>query len=219
MFDRLAPRYDRVNRVISLGLDQRWRRATVAALGLPAGSVVLDLACGTGDLCRALDAAGYHAVGIDLSAGMLRAAHCPSPLVRADTLALPVRDGRVDGVVCGFALRNFVALEPFFAACARALRPGGRLIALDASEPNGAVARMGHALWFRTLVPWIGGRLSGDAAAYRYLPASTAYLPDGAALVDMLARAGFVDVRRTTRTAGAVQILCGTRSSHRGATA
>ena len=211
MFDRLAPRYDRVNRVISLGLDQGWRRATLATLGLAPGSLVLDLGCGTGDLCRALTRGGHRAVGIDLSAGMLEAANCDAPLVRADTLALPARAGSVDGVVCGFALRNFVALDPFFTECARVVRPGGRVVALDASEPTGTVARLGHAVWFRRVVPWIGGRLSGDAAAYRYLPASTAYLPDGTGLVEMIQRAGFTDVRRTTRTAGAVQILSGTR--------
>jgi demethylmenaquinone methyltransferase/2-methoxy-6-polyprenyl-1,4-benzoquinol methylase len=213
MFDRVAPHYDRVNRVISLGLDQRWRRATIEALGLPAGSLVLDLACGTGDLCNALARAGHRPVGVDLSAGMLRAAHCDGPLIRADTLVLPVRDASVDGIVCGFALRNFVALDEFFAECARVLRPGGRMVALDAAEPAGAVTRVGHSLWFRRVVPWIGARLSGDAAAYRYLPASTAYLPDGPGLLAMLRPAGFVDVQRVTRTAGAVQILSGTRGS------
>src|ERR1700694_3044311 len=91
MFDRLAPRYDRVNRVISLGLDQGWRRATLATLGLAPGSLVLDLGCGTGDLCRALTRGGHRAVGIDLSAGMLEAANCDAPLVRAGTLPPPAR--------------------------------------------------------------------------------------------------------------------------------
>jgi demethylmenaquinone methyltransferase/2-methoxy-6-polyprenyl-1,4-benzoquinol methylase len=131
--------------------------------------------------------------------------------VRADTLTLPVRDGAVDGIVCGFALRNFVALDQFFEECARVLRPGGRMVALDASEPTGALTRVGHTVWFRRIVPWIGARLSGDAAAYRYLPASTAYLPDGAGLVAMLQQAGFDGVQRITRTGGAVQILSGTR--------
>ncbi len=211
MFDRLAPRYDRVNRVISLGLDQRWRRETVATLELPPGSLVLDLACGTGDLCRVLASSGHPAIGVDLSAGMLRAATCDAPLVRADTLVLPVRDGSIDGIVCGFALRNFVELEPFFEECARVLRRGGRLVALDAAEPTGAVTRLGHTVWFRHVVPWIGSLLSGDVGAYRYLPASTAYLPDGPGLVAMMQRAGFTDVGRTTRTAGAVQLLSGTR--------
>ena len=211
MFDRLAPRYDRVNRVISLGLDQRWRRDTIAMLALPSGSLVLDVAWGTGDLCRALASDRHRAIGIDLSAGMLRAATCDAPLVRSDTLVLPLRDGSVDGIVCGFALRNFVELEPFFAECARVLRDGGRLVALDAAEPTGAVTRMGHTVWFRHVVPWIGSLLSGDAGAYRYLPASTAYLPDGAGLVAMMTRAGFTDVSRVTRTGGAVQILSGTR--------
>jgi len=211
MFDRLAPRYERVNRVISLGLDRRWRRAAIDALQLPAGSRVLDAACGTGDLCRSLIASGHRAVGVDLSAGMLTAAHTDAPLVRADALVLPVPDGAIDGIVCGFALRNFVGVDPFFAECARVLRPGGRLVALDAAEPANRFAKVGHQLWFHRIVPWIGGRLSGDPAAYRYLPASTAYLPDGDALVASLRRSGFPDARRATRTAGAVQLLSGTR--------
>ncbi|HEY7135978.1 MAG TPA: ubiquinone/menaquinone biosynthesis methyltransferase [Acidimicrobiia bacterium] len=211
MFDRVAPRYERVNRVISLGLDRGWRRAAIDTLQLPAGSRVLDAACGTGDLCRSLLASGHRAVGIDLSAGMLTAAHTDTPLVRADALVLPLADATLDGIVCGFALRNFVGVEPFFTECARVLRPGGRLVALDAAEPTNRFAKVGHELWFHRIVPWIGGLLSGDRAAYRYLPASTAYLPDGDALVASLRRSGFRDARRATRTAGAVQLLSGTR--------
>jgi demethylmenaquinone methyltransferase/2-methoxy-6-polyprenyl-1,4-benzoquinol methylase len=211
MFDRLAPRYERVNRVISLGQDRRWRHDTIDALALPPGARVLDAACGTGDLSRSLLEAGYRTVGVDLSAGMLAAARTDAPLVRADALVLPLSDASVDGIVCGFALRNFVALEPFFAECARVLHPGGRLVALDAAEPSNPVAKIGHTLWFHRIVPWIGGRLSGDRGAYRYLPASTAYLPDRNALVALLRGSGFRDVGRTTRTAGAVQLLSGTR--------
>ena len=213
MFDRVAPTYERVNSVISLGQDRHWRRDVVTALGLPPAATVLDVACGTGDLCRALVGSGHRSVGVDMSAGMLAAARADAAFVRGDALALPVRDGGADGVVCGFALRNFVALQPFFAECARVLRPGGRFVAVDAAVPANRLARIGHDVWFRRMVPWIGGRLSGQADAYRYLPASTAYLPDGPVLATMLRDAGFEDVERVTRMAGAVQLLSGTRRS------
>lgn len=215
MFDRVAPSYERVNAVISLGQDRRWRRDVVTSLGVAPGSSVLDVACGTGDLCRALASSGYRPVGVDVSAGMLAAARADAAFVRGDALALPFRDAGTDGVVCGFALRNFVALAPFFSECARVLRPGGRLVAVDAAVPANRVVRVGHDVWFRRMVPWIGGRLSGEADAYRYLPASTAYLPDGPGLVTMLRDAGFDDVERVTRMAGAVQLLSGTRRSAR----
>jgi demethylmenaquinone methyltransferase/2-methoxy-6-polyprenyl-1,4-benzoquinol methylase len=212
MFDRIAPRYDRVNRVISLGQDRRWRRRTVAALRLAPGATVLDVACGTGDLCDDLFTAGHRPLGLDFSAGMLAAAHTRAPLVRGDALRLPVPDGALDGVVTGFALRNFVDLEAFLRECARVLRPGGRLSALDAAEPEHALLRAGHDLWFRRIVPFVGGRLGHDADAYRYLPRSTAYLPRARELLALLERVGFAEVGRATFTAGAVQLLTGTRA-------
>jgi len=212
MFDRVAPGYDRVNRIISLGLDRRWRRTTVAALALHPGARVLDLACGTGDFSRDLTAAGHQPVGADFSAGMLAAARTATPLVRADAAALPVADGAFDAIVCGFALRNFVDLDTVFRECARVLRPGGRIAALDAAVPNRALLRAGNAVWFRGAVPLLGRLLSRDPDAYRYLPASTAYLPPAAALIDLLGSAGFVDTRHRTMTGGSVQVLTGTRT-------
>ena len=212
MFDRVAARYDRMNRIISLGLDRAWRRRAVRALALPPGSTVLDLACGTGDLCEELAARGHRPVGFDLSAGMLGAAHTGAPLVRADVLELPVPDAAADGVISGFALRNLVDLDRFFAECARVVRPGGRLVALDAGEPHRRVLRAGHRLWFRRIVPLLGARLSSDPDAYRYLPRSTAYLPDPDRLVAALGAAGFTAVERRELTGGAVQVLAGTRA-------
>jgi demethylmenaquinone methyltransferase/2-methoxy-6-polyprenyl-1,4-benzoquinol methylase len=212
MFDRVAPRYDRMNRVISLGLDRGWRRRAVAALAAPAGARVLDLACGTGDLCDEARARGSFAVGVDFSAGMLAAAHTPAPLVRADVAVLPVHDGALDGIVCGFALRNFVDLDVVFAECARVLRAGACFVALDATVPRNPVLRAGHALWFRGAVPLLGRVLAGDAAAYRYLPRSTAYLPDAPELGTRLADAGFERVRTFTLTGGSVLVLTGTRA-------
>ena len=211
MFDRIAPRYDRVNRVMSLGLDQRWRRRTVQTLGLPPGSTVLDLACGTGDLCTAVADAMGQPIGIDLSAGMLAAARTSAPLVRGDALILPVPDAAVDGVVSGFGLRNFVDLRMFFDECARVLRPGGRVAALETAEPASPLLRAGHRVWFGSVVPFIGARLGGDRAAYQYLPRSAAYLPDRAELVALVRAAGFDHVERRTLTGGAVQLITGTR--------
>lgn len=212
MFDRVAPGYDRMNRIISLGMDGRWRRRTVDALALPRGARVLDLACGTGDLCRELEARNDRPLGVDLSAGMLAAAHTTAPLARADAGRLPFRTAALDGVVCGFALRNFVDLGAVLAECARVLRPGGRLAALDAAVPDGRLLRAGNAIWFRGAVPLLGRVVARDAAAYRYLPRSTAYLPPPAELLALLRTAGFAEVDRSTMTGGSVQLLTGTRA-------
>ena len=212
MFDRVAPGYDRMNRIISLGLDTGWRRRTIAALEVPRGARVLDLACGTGDLSADLFAAGHRPVGVDLSAGMLSAARVDVPLVRADAVALPFDDGAFDAVVCGFALRNFVDLGVVLRESARVLRRGGVIGALDAAVPERALLRVGNAVWFRGAVPLLGRILSRDPQAYRYLPASTSYLPGPEALVGEFAAAGFADVDRTTMTGGSVQLLVGTRS-------
>jgi demethylmenaquinone methyltransferase/2-methoxy-6-polyprenyl-1,4-benzoquinol methylase len=211
MFDRIASRYDRLNRVLTFRLDVGWRRKTVRALALPAGSVVLDVACGTGDLCRDLDAARLHAIGIDFSAGMLAAARTSAPLVRGDALQLPLPDRSLDGITCGFALRNFVSLDRFFAECARVLRVGGRFAFIEVAEPEHALLRAGHNLYFRHVVPWVGGLLS-DRAAYSYLPASTAYLPPGSALAAQLRAHGFTAVHRATFGLGAAQQLTGARA-------
>jgi len=212
MFDRVAPSYERLNRYISGGQDRRWRERMVRDLALPSGSRILDLACGTGDLCRDLErVAGHRPIGIDFSAGMLAHAHTDAPLVRGDALCLPVPDGAADGITCGFALRNFTSLPDFFAECARALRPGGRFAFLDPARPRFAPFRVGNDIWFHRIVPRIGAAL-GDAEAYRYLPASTAYLPEPEEMLAMLRRAGFVDLERTTLMLGAVQLITGTRA-------
>jgi demethylmenaquinone methyltransferase/2-methoxy-6-polyprenyl-1,4-benzoquinol methylase len=211
MFDAIAPRYDLVNRIMTFRMDVGWRRRAVRSLALSPGAVVLDLACGTGDLCRDVAAAQYQPIGFDLSAGMLAHARTPAPLGQADVLRLPVRSGSVDGAVCGFALRNFVDLPPFFAELARALRPGGRIALLDVAQPSNRLLRAGHSVYFGQVVPRIGALLS-DAAAYRYLPRSVAYLPPPAEMLDQLRAAGFVAVDRRLLSAGITQLLTGTRS-------
>lgn len=210
MFDRIAPRYDLLNRLLTFGMDVGWRRRTVAALGLPRGSRVLDIACGTGDLCRELQVSGYVAVGVDRSAGMLVAARTSAPLLRGDGLRLPFAEGTVDGLVCGFALRNFADLGQFFLECGRVLRAGGRVALLEVSEPAHPVLRTGHALYFGKVVPVVGGLIS-DRAAYQYLPRSVAYLPAAPEMLELLAGAGFPDARRTPLSLGIAQLLTGTR--------
>jgi demethylmenaquinone methyltransferase / 2-methoxy-6-polyprenyl-1,4-benzoquinol methylase len=211
MFDAIAPRYDLVNRVMTFRMDVGWRRRTVRALGLSPGSRVLDLACGTGDLCRELSAAGMRPVGVDLSFGMLHHARTSAPLVQADTLRLPAPDGAADGVTSGFALRNVVDLSRFFGETARVLRPGGRVALLEVAEPRNRLLRWGHAVYFGKVVPVIGGWLS-DPAAYRYLPKSVAYLPDGDGLVSRLRAAGFEAVERQLLSGGIAQLLTGVRA-------
>jgi demethylmenaquinone methyltransferase/2-methoxy-6-polyprenyl-1,4-benzoquinol methylase len=211
LFDTISPRYDLVNRVMTFGMDLGWRRRTVRELALPAGSLVYDLACGTGDLCRELVTAGHRPVGFDFSHGMLRAARTDAPLVEADILRLPVRDGAADGATCGFALRNVVSLEDLFAELARVVRPGGRIALLETAEPQGRLLRVGHRVYFRGVVPAIGGLLS-DREAYSYLPRSTAYLPPTNELLSMLRAAGFPDARRRTLSGGITQLLVATRA-------
>jgi demethylmenaquinone methyltransferase/2-methoxy-6-polyprenyl-1,4-benzoquinol methylase len=210
MFDAIAPRYDLVNRLMTFGLDVRWRRRAVRALDLPAGSLVLDLAAGTGDLCRDVARAGLRPVGVDLSFGMLAHARTDAPLLQADALRLPFPDATADGVVSGFALRNFVDLGAFLHEAARVLRPGGRVALLDVAQPSNPILRAGHAVYFGKVVPRIGGLLS-DAAAYRYLPQSVAYLPGRDGLLALVRDAGFVDVEHRLLTGGITQLIVGTR--------
>lgn len=210
LFDRISPRYDMVNRIMTGGLDIGWRRRAVRELRLPAGSRVFDLACGTGDLCRELERFGYRPVGFDFAFGMLANARTDAPLVQADILQLPVGDGVADGVTCGFALRNVVSLETLFQEVARVVRPGGAIALLDASTPDNALLRAGHGVYFGHVVPLIGGLLS-DRDAYAYLPRSMAYLPPPQEIVAMLRATGFPSARRLQLSGGITQLFVGNR--------
>lgn len=210
MFDTIAPRYDLVNRIMTFRMDVGWRRRAIKALDLGTRSVVLDLACGTGDMCVDLADGGHRPIGADLSFGMLAAARTDAPLVHGDGLHLPFADGSIDGVTCGFALRNFVSLGPMLEELARVLRPGGRIALLDVAEPPNPLMRWGHSIYFGRVVPLIGGVLS-DKAAYRYLPKSVAYLPAPSELRRLIVDAGFDDVERTLLSGGISQLYTGTR--------
>ncbi len=211
MFDAIAPRYDRVNRIISLGLDRRWRRRAVRALALAPGSLVLDLACGTGALAEVAQRHGYRVLGADLSAGMLAERAGSFPAALADVAALPFATGSIDGVLCAYALRNFTDLEVSLAEAARVVRPGGRVAILEVATPPHRLVRAGHALWFRHAVPAIGAALS-DPDAYRWLPDSVAYLPEERELRDLLRRSGFATVGRQLLQGGLSQVVTGTRA-------
>jgi len=211
LFDTISPRYDLVNRLMTFGMDVGWRRRAVRELRLPGGALVLDLACGTGDFCRELARRGYRTMGFDFSHGMLVNARTQAPLVEADILRLPVRDGGAEGVTCGFALRNVVSLSGLFEELGRVVRPGGRVALLDAAEPENRLMRAGHGLYFNKAVPMIGGLLS-DRGAYAYLPRSMAYLPPPQEMVGMLRDAGFPDASRLQLSGGITQLLLGTRA-------
>jgi len=211
MFDAIAPRYDLVNRLMTFGLDQAWRRSTISVLALPAGSLLLDVACGTGDLSRLALHKGYRVIGADLSAGMLAANSTGTPLLQADCSWLPFPDGTFDGLVCGYALRNFTDLAGALAETARVIRPGGRIALLEVDAPRSAFLRSGYDVWFNKVVPRLGGALS-DREAYEYLPRSVAYLPPTPVLRRMLADAGYSGVGISPLAGGLSQLLFATRT-------
>ncbi len=214
MFDRIAARYDRVNRVMTFNADQRWRRELVRRIEIGPGDRVLDLACGTGDFSEMCRAAGAAAVGLDFSRGMLEVAGQRAPegaWVQGDALRLPLADGSFDAAVSGFALRNFVSIPPVLHELARVLKPGGRLGLLEVDRPANRAVRAGHSLYFNRVVPRVGGWVGRDAA-YRYLPQSAVYLPTQQELVRMLQEAGFKQIRKRSPMFGAIQSVSAVRA-------
>jgi demethylmenaquinone methyltransferase/2-methoxy-6-polyprenyl-1,4-benzoquinol methylase len=194
MFDRIAPVYDAMNRVMTAGLDVRWRRLAAQAV-VRKGDRVLDAACGTGDLAIADSKAGAGKVtGLDFSEAMLARARRKADLewVQGDMLALPFADATFDAATVGFGARNVADLELALRELRRVLRPGGRLAILEITRPRGAL-RPFFSLWFDRVVPLLGKVLPGGSA-YSYLPASVKRFPDAETLVRMLRSAGFGDV-------------------------
>lgn len=214
MFDRIAPRYDFMNRLVSLGLDQGWRRLALDLASVSPGDRLLDLACGTGDLCEAARARGAQVIGADFAREMLRGATergIDADFTNADAARLPIATASIDVVTCGFALRNFVSLPEIFAEIARVLKPGGRMALIEVDRPTSAFVRVGHSLYFDRFVPWLGALLS-DRDAYRYLPESTAYLPPPEDLFAMLDKAGIGCVAKRRLLLGSAQILTGVKA-------
>ncbi len=213
MFDRIAPRYDLLNRLISLGMDRSWRSEVIDAAGIGPDSLVVDVASGTGDLAELALARGARVVAVDFALGMLCAGRSRAGgayRVQADAAALPLPDACADVVTCGFALRNFENLEAVFHECARVLVAGWRVGLVEFDQPRSALLRWGNELHLQRIVPRIGAWLS-DGPAYRYLPASMRYLPQEPQLISCLERAGFTRVDKTSRMLGAIQLLSAER--------
>jgi demethylmenaquinone methyltransferase / 2-methoxy-6-polyprenyl-1,4-benzoquinol methylase len=194
MFDRIAPVYDAMNRVMTAGLDRSWRRVTVQAVVQP-GDRVLDACCGTGDLALAAEREGGIVTGLDFSPGMLERARRKSDTVEwieGDLLALPFADDSFDAATVGFGVRNVADLDAALGELRRVLRPGGRLAILEITQPRG-VLRPFFSLWFDRVVPLLGKVLPGGKA-YTYLPASVRRFPGAEELVRRLEAQGFEDV-------------------------
>jgi demethylmenaquinone methyltransferase/2-methoxy-6-polyprenyl-1,4-benzoquinol methylase len=199
MFDRIAPVYDAMNRVMTVGLDVRWRRLAAESVVRP-GDRVLDAACGTGDLAIAdLKAGADKVTGLDFSPNMLARARRKTvrrrdvfEWVQGDLLALPFADATFGAATVGFGVRNVADLELALSELRRVLRPGGRLAILEITQPRGAL-RPFFSLWFDRVVPALGKVLPGGSA-YSYLPASVKRFPDAETLARLLRERGFADV-------------------------
>jgi demethylmenaquinone methyltransferase/2-methoxy-6-polyprenyl-1,4-benzoquinol methylase len=211
MFDRIAPVYDLMNRAMTMGLDRRWRRLAAEAVVRP-GDLVLDAACGTGDLSLACVRAGGRVTGLDFSEPMLERALRKAPeleWVRGDVLALPFPERSFDAATIGFGIRNVADLEAGLRELARVLRPGGRLAVLEITRPTGLL-RPFFRFWFDVLVPLAGKVISGGSA-YTYLPASVRRFPGPDDLAAALARSGFEHVSYRLLAGGIVALHVGER--------
>jgi demethylmenaquinone methyltransferase/2-methoxy-6-polyprenyl-1,4-benzoquinol methylase len=210
MFDRIAPVYDAMNRVMTAGLDQRWRAATVRETVRP-GDRVLDACCGTGDLAvAARDAGASSVVGLDFSSAMLERAREKAPevtFIEGDVLALPFQDASFDVAVVGFGIRNVADLEAGLRELRRVLRPGGRLGILEITTPRGVLAPF-YRMWFDRIVPLLGRILPGGEA-YTYLPASVRRFPLPEELASLFAANGLSNVRYRTFAGGIVALHVG----------
>jgi demethylmenaquinone methyltransferase/2-methoxy-6-polyprenyl-1,4-benzoquinol methylase len=221
MFDGIAPSYDRLNHLMSLGVDRRWRRRALREIVDGTPQQVLDVACGTGDSTIAVAraaAAGSLVTGADISEGMMALVAEKAEkagvadrirLVVADGEAMPFADATFDRVTCAFGIRNFEHKEVGLNEFHRVLKPGGRAVILELSVPRNRVIRSLYDLYFLHLLPWIGGLVSGNKAAYRYLPASVHAFPAPDVFCGMLRDAGFSSVRHKAFTFGLCRLFVG----------
>ena len=209
MFDRIAPVYDVMNRVMTVGLDLRWRRIAAEAVVRP-GDRVLDACCGTGDLAVACAKRGGIVTGLDFSPAMLERARRKLPSatwVEGDLLALPFEAGSFEAATVGFGVRNVADLEQGLVELRRVLVRGGRVAVLEITQPRGLLAPF-YRLWFDRIVPLLGRLLKGGAA-YTYLPASVRRFPGPDQLANLMGSAGFGDVSYRTFAGGIVALHVG----------
>lgn len=222
MFDAVAPDYERVNRVASLGRDAVWRRRTIAAAVVRPSDVVLDVCCGTGDMIRAFAAherAPKRIIGVDFSAEMLRCGRyvdtgTPISLLRADAQRLPIASASIDIVTCAFGVRNFGSLAAGIAEMARVLKPGGRLLILEFANPASPLLRWLHRTYCERVIPITAGLLSRErVGAYRYLARSIRTFETTASMLERLAACGLVEVSARTMNFGGVVLYRGVRAN------
>lgn len=219
MFDRVAGHYDALNSVMTAGLHHRWRERAAEHAELAPGDFALDVCCGTGDL--SLELAGRvapagHVVGCDFSEPMLDLAREKAQARRAsgvrfewaDALSLPYDAGRFDAVTVGFGVRNFADVDRGLHEMARVLRPGGRLVVLEITQPTRLPLSLFYSLWFDRIVPLLGS-FSDDSEAYTYLPESVRSFPDPLGLAQKMDAAGLARIRWTVLAGGIIAIHSG----------
>ena len=209
MFDRIAPVYDAMNRLMTAGLDQHWRREAAGAVVRP-GDRVLDSCCGTGDLALAAARAGGNVTGVDFSRPMLERARRKAPeieWVEGDALALPFADASYDAATVGFGIRNLSDLDGGLRELRRVLRPGGRVAILEITRPRGLLAPF-YRLWFDVVIP-LAGKLLPGGSAYTYLPASVRRFPDPLGLAGLMDESGFGEIRWRLFAGGIVALHTG----------
>ena len=208
-FDEIARDYDRMNHLMTAGLDRCWRKRAVQGLH----GKVLDVACGTGDmvveLLRTRHAASLQVTGVDLSEEMLAIAKRKAPQAEyrlADAEHLPFGDASFDAVTCAFGIRNFVHLEQGLVEMVRVLKPGGRMAILELATPDNPFIRFFYNIYTRRIIPWLGSRIAGNREAYTYLPSSIERFPKGTAMVDKLKAAGGREVKQRKLTFGVCRL-------------
>ena len=216
MFNAIAPSYDLNNRVHSMWRDQAWRRAAVRAAKVQPGQVVLDVACGTGDLTMAFGKSpAARVIGLDFTVNMLTIAEQKNPshsqnisskplsYGAADAMRLPVADASVDVVSIAFGIRNVSDPSKAIAEFFRVLKPGGRLIILEFGQPRSFIFRSLYQFYFHKIMPWTATWISGDrTGAYRYLPRSVNTFIERAAMLELMTKAGFTDLTSRSLTLG-----------------
>ena len=223
MFDDIAPTYDRLNHVLSMNVDKLWRRHALQEIVDGTPQRILDVACGTGDstisIARAA-AEGSEVIGADISEGMMALVKGKAEkagvggrisLQVADGEDLPYREGSFDRVTCAFGIRNFEHKEKGLAEFRRVLKPGGKAVILELSVPQNRLVRWAYDLYFLHVLPGIGGAVSGNRAAYKYLPASVHNFPSPSDFCGMMTEAGFRNVRFRTFSLGLCRMFVGER--------
>ncbi len=224
MFGRIARRYDLMNRLMTAGLDGRWRSLAAAEACLAPGDSALDVCCGTGDMAFALARRypGASVTGLDFAEPMLerarakaakmvgRGGNAAAPtFIAGDLLSLPFPDDRFAAVTVAFGVRNVSDLPGAFSEMVRVTRPGGRVVCLEITTPPPGPGRRFHALWFDRMVPALGRLVAGEGSAYSYLPASVRSFPEAGALAAGMTTAGLRQVRFRRFGLGIVAVHCG----------